>query len=207
VSDLGDLVVIGGGGHAKVVVSTALSAGWRVVAVLDDAADKRGTDILGVPVSGGVDMIVDLASDGAVIAVGDNRARKTLSDRINSNWVTIVHPSAVVHPTVTLGHGTVVFAGVVIQPDTVIGDHAIINTSTSIDHDCRIGAFCHIAPGSNLAGSVTVGEGTFFGIGTRAIPGVMVGRWSTIGAGGVVIDEIPDGVTAVGVPARPSEGF
>lgn len=202
VSNIGRLVVVGAGGHAKVVIATARAAGWDVRAVLDESPQTHGSEILGVKVVGDTGALGDLEAEGAVIAIGDNRTRKRLSERLDGNWVSIVHPAAVVHESVSIGGGTVVFAGVVIQPETVIGNHVIVNTSASIDHDCRIGSFSHIAPGTNLAGDVRIGEGAFLGIGTRAIPGAWVGEWATIGAGGVVIGQIPGLVTAVGVPAK-----
>lgn len=203
VSDVRRLVVVGAGGHAKVVIATARAAGWQVQAVLDDSIRTHGSEILGVEVAGDTGMLSTVEADAAVIAIGDNRTRNRIAHRLDGNWVSIVHPAALVHETVAIGAGTVVFAGVVIQPETVIGDHAIVNTSASIDHDCRIGSFAHIAPGSNLAGNVTVGEGAFLGIGSRSTPGTTIGAWATVGAGGVVISQIPENVTAVGVPAKP----
>jgi acetyltransferase-like isoleucine patch superfamily enzyme len=97
----------------------------------------------------------------------------------------------------------VVFAGAVIQPDSVLGSHAIINTGATVDHDCHIGNFVHVAPGCNLAGAVTLKEGAFMGIGSRAIPGVTVEAWTTVGAGATVVHDLPGGITAVGTPARP----
>src|SRR5262249_58040314 len=114
-------------------------------------------------------------------------------------------PTAWVHPSVTIGAGTVIFAGAVIQPDATIGAHVIVNTRASIDHDCVLGDFVHVAPGVGLAGNVTLEEGAFLGIGAAAVPGSRVGAWATVGAGGVVIQPIAAGVTAVGVPARPPQ--
>ena len=203
-SNLGRLDVVGAGGHAKVVIATARAAGWDVCAVLDDAPQTHGSEILGARVVGGTEDIGSVEADKAVIAIGDNKSRKRVADRLEASWVSIVHPASVIHESVVIGDGTVVFAGVVIQPDTVIGVHGIVNTGASIDHDCRIGSFAHLAPGTNLAGNVTVGEGALLGIGSRAIPGTSIGSWATVGAGGVVIDRVPGNVVAVGLPARPS---
>jgi len=196
------IVVIGAGGHAKVAIAALQAAGARVVAVHDDDSTKWGSAILGVPVVGPV---AEAAGAGAplVIAVGDNPTRAALARRLpDARFATVVHPSAVVHPTVTLGPGAVVFAGAVIQPDSRLGAHAIVNTSASIDHDCVLGDFVHIAPGTHLAGNVTLGEGVFLGVNCAAIPGVSVGAWTTVGAGGVIVASLPAHVTAVGVPAR-----
>ena len=89
-----------------------------------------------------------------------------------------------------------------IQPDTSVGDHCIVNTGATIDHDCQIDNYVHISPGVNLAGGVRLGEGVFCGIGGKAITGVTVGKWTTIGAGGVIINDLPEYSLAVGVPAK-----
>jgi sugar O-acyltransferase (sialic acid O-acetyltransferase NeuD family) len=141
-----------------------------------------------------------------IIGIGDNAQRREMARALNFEWRTVVHPSAWVHPSAKLGRGTVVFAGAVVQPDAVIGDHVIVNTGATIDHDCIIEDYAHLAPGVHLAGSVHVGEGAFLGIGSGVIPGVKVGRWSTLGAGAVATRDVPDGVVAVGVPARALRG-
>ena len=195
------IVVIGGGGHGKVVVSTLLEAGFHVSCVLDDGEQKWGSEILGVPVRGPVK---DAAQHGelGVLAVGRNEDRRHLAEALELDWVTVIHPKAWVHPSVRLGAGTVVFAGAIIQPDTAVGRHVIVNTGALIDHDCEIGDFAHVAPGVRLAGAVRLGEGAFLGIGSCAIPRVKVGSWSTVGAGAAVVSDLPAGVVAVGVPAR-----
>ncbi len=196
------VIVFGAGGHAKVVVSTLVAAGMRVAAIVDDDRGKWGKSILGIPVTG-CDAEEDLAGRRGVIAIGDNRTREGFEKRFPGVvWKTVVHPHAWVHPSVTLGAGTVVFAGSVVQPGTVIGRHCIVNSGASIDHDCSVGDYCHIAPGACLAGEVSVGEGAFLGIGSVVIVGKKVGAWSIIGAGGAVTSDIPAHVTAVGVPAR-----
>jgi sugar O-acyltransferase (sialic acid O-acetyltransferase NeuD family) len=197
------LVVIGSGGHAKVVIATAQAAGWTVTAIADDDPATHGRRVLGIAVGGTTAAILADPDALAVLAIGSNRARARLGGSARCRFATIVHPSAVVHATVLLAPGTVVFAGAVIQPDTVVGAHAIVNTAASIDHDCAIGDFVHVAPGVRLAGNVTLGEGAFLGIGSCAIPGVTIGAWTTVGAGASVVHDLPADVTAVGVPARP----
>ena len=195
------VVVIGAGGHGKVVVSTLIAAGVDVPCVLDDDRQKWGLEILGVPVRGPV---ADATKNGdaGILGIGQNPERRRIAEMLKLEWTTVVHPTAFIHPSVHLGEGSVVFAGAIIQPGTVIGRHAIVNTGALIDHDCEIGDFAHVAPGVQLAGEVALGDGVFFGIGACAIPGIKVGGWTTVGAGAVVIDDLPSGVTAVGVPAR-----
>lgn len=192
--------VIGAGGHAKVVVATLQAAGRAIAGVLDDDEAKHGRTVLGVPVVGPVERA---AGGEAIVAIGHNAVRKRIAESVPEvRWATVVHPSAVVHPSVRVGAGSVVFAGAVVQPDTHLGRHVIVNTGATIDHDGRVGDYVHVAPGTNLAGDVHLGEGAFLGIGARAVPGVHVGAWTTVGAGAVVVQDLPDGVTAVGVPAR-----
>lgn len=195
------VVVIGAGGHGKVVVSTLLAAGFRVPCVLDDDEEKWGSEIFGVPVRGPVGNEVESGRVG-VLGIGQNEERKQFTEALNFDWATVIHPHSWVHPSVRLGEGSVVFAGAIIQPDTVIGRHVIVNTGAIIDHDCRIGDYAHIAPGVQLAGAVELNEGVFFGIGSCAIPGVHVGEWTTVGAGAAVINDLPSDARAVGIPAR-----
>jgi len=150
-----DTYVIGAGGHAKVVIATLRENGHTVKAAFDDDPKKWGKDLLGVPVVGPPEQLGNLPQARAIIAVGINGFRKAIAGRFpRMEWLTVVHPSAYVHPTVQLGSGTVVFAGAVIQPDTRIGAHCIVNTSSSIDHDCLLEDYVHLAPGVNLAGGV-----------------------------------------------------
>lgn len=206
------VVVIGAGGHAKVVVSTLQACGIDIDAVFDDGPRAWGSDILGVPVRGSLDMLDEL--DGVVsgvIAIGDNAVRERLDRRLDIDWLKVVHPQAVVHPSAQLGPGTVVFAGAIVQPDVVVGRHVIVNTAASIDHDGRIGDFASIAPGAHLAGSVTVGRRSAVGTGCSVIPRVVIGDDASIGAGTVVVRDVPPGRTLIGqtpryLPPRESAG-
>jgi len=197
------LVVIGAGGHAKVVIATARDAGHRDLRVVDDDPSRWGQSILGVPIAGPSAPVLRDPDAVAVLAIGSNPTRKALADAARCAFAVVVHPSAVIHPSVILGAGTVVFAGTVIQPDTRIGGHGIVNTGASIDHDCAIGDCVHVAPGVRLAGGVTLGDGVLVGIGSAIIPGIAVGAWATIGAGAAVVRDVAARTTVVGVPAAP----
>lgn len=198
------VVVLGAGGHAKVVLSTLLACGFRIEALYDDDVGKLGHLLLGNSVQGTLEQIGQRGAHKAICAVGKNLSRQQVVARLpGASWVTLVHPQSFVHPSARLGPGTVVFAGVVIQPDVHIGSHVIVNTGASIDHDCVVESFVHIAPGCRLAGTVHVGEGSLLGIGSVFVPGVRIGPWSTVGAGAVVVRDLGAHVTAFGVPARP----
>jgi sugar O-acyltransferase (sialic acid O-acetyltransferase NeuD family) len=196
------VAVLGAGGHAKVVISTLRSAGIPVTAVLDDEPGTWGGEVLGVPVRGAM-IEAPSHTRRAVIAVGSNAARARIAAALPSiEWATVIHPGAVIAEGVQIGAGTVVFAGCVIQPDTVLGEHVILNTGSSVDHDCVVGDFVHLAPGVRIAGTVHIERGAFLGIGSIVIPGRRIGADAIVGAGGVVIGDVPAGATVVGVPAR-----
>jgi sugar O-acyltransferase (sialic acid O-acetyltransferase NeuD family) len=197
------VVIVGSGGHAKVVIATAQAAGVSIGGVVDDDPARWGQRILGFTIHGPAREVLDDPHRLAVLAIGTNRVRQRLATTARCRFATLVHVSAIVHPSVHLGPGTVVFAGAVIQPDAVLGAHVIVNTGASIDHDCALGDFVHVAPGSRLAGNVTLDEGAFLGIGAVAIPGTRIGAWATVGAGAAVIAPIPAESIAVGLPARP----
>lgn len=199
--------VLGAGGHAKVVIATLQAAGWEVEAAYDDAEERWGDEVLGVPVRGPLGEARDAGIEAAVLGIGSNRDRRRLAGEIALPWISVIHPAAVVHPSVRLGPGTVVFAGAVIQPDTEIGRHAIVNTGASVDHDGRIGDFAHVAPGCRLGGGVTVGEGALVGIGASVVPAVTIGAWSVVGAGSTVVAHLGSGVMAYGTPARERKRF
>lgn len=197
------IIVIGAGGHAKVVISSAIAAGFSIERVLDDAREKWGTEILGCKITGPLSQIDEIGSWGAVVAIGDNYTRKKIVNRyVHLEWKTVIHPGAHIHPSAHVGAGTVVFAGTVIQPDAFIGKHCIVNTGATVDHDCHLGDYVHVSPGVHLAGGVYLAEGSFLGIGSSVITGIEVGGWSTVGAGGVVIKDLPPYVVAIGTPAR-----
>jgi acetyltransferase EpsM len=196
------IAVIGAGGHGAVVASTLIAAGHSVVGFFDDDPGVRGTRVLGLPVIGPIDRLGGSGCSRAVLGIGNNETRKTLAERIEIEWMTVVHPFAWVHPDVPLGRGTVVCAGAVVQPGAHIGSHVILNTRASVDHHCRVGDYSHIAV-AHLAGGASIGEGVFMALGSIVLPNVRVGDWATVGAGAVVTKDVAPRTTVVGIPARP----
>lgn len=200
------IVVVGAGGHAKVIIEMLRQSGHQVAYCI--SGDEGQKECLGVPILVGDAWLDSLRAEGfhrAFVAIGANRARLRMAGvlkKLQYELVNAISPFALISPSARFGVGVAVMAGAIINAEAEIGDLAIVNTGASIDHDCQIGQAAHIAPQCALAGMVTVGEGVFMGIGSCAIPEVNVGKWSTVGAGAVVTKDIPAGVVALGVPAR-----
>lgn len=204
---MSSLLVLGAGGHGKVVADTALATGrWDRVAFLDDRSPDLAT-VMGLPVLGRLAEAPGFrdAFPEALVAIGHSRTRLRVLESLAAQGFSLpvlVHPAAWVSPRATLGEGTVVFAQVAINADAQLGRGCIANTGSSIDHDARLGDGVHVCPGARLAGEVRVGDGCWLGIGSSVIQRVTLGREVTVGAGAAVVRDLPDGITAVGVPAR-----
>ncbi len=194
------LSIIGSGGHAKVIIETAELSGFNIEDVYDDDVRKVNSYVGGYKVKA---TVTNNSSEYSIIAIGDNKTRRNMCfNNSNAKWATIIHPSSIISKNVLIGEGTVVMAGVIIQSGAKIGKHCILNTGASIDHDCVIDDFVHISPKCGLAGAVFIGEGTSIGIGSSIIPNISIGKWSIIGAGSVVVNDLPDYCTAVGAPSK-----
>jgi acetyltransferase EpsM len=158
--------------------------------------------MLGVPIFGPINRILDAPRMPVIVGIADATIRKTLVERLPLEWATLIHKTAVVDPTVKVAAGAVVFAGVVIQADANIGAHAIVNANATVSHDCHIDKYVHLAPGVDLANGVHISTGAFLGVGAVVLPNVQIGAWSIVGAGAAVTLDLPDNVVAVGCPAR-----
>jgi sugar O-acyltransferase (sialic acid O-acetyltransferase NeuD family) len=189
------MILFGAGGHGKVVSSACINE-------LKYFFDHNSTNKL---LNGFAVKVYDPGLDSEeliAVSIGDNRVRKKLVDEIKHSFTSIVHKSAIIDSSCSIGIGSQVLHNVVLQVDSSLGAHTILNSSSSIDHDCQIGDFVHIAPNSTLCGNVEIGDGTLIGAGTTIIPGVKIGKWSIIGAGSVVVSDIPDNVLVFGNPAK-----
>lgn len=197
------LIIIGAGGHGKVIADNALKNGYTDINFIDD--NLKG-ECLGFPVIGTVSEI-EAFDDGKtdfIIGIGNNNIRKIIAEKYDVNWVTLVHPSAQIALNVSVGKGTVVMAGAVVNVCATVGKHCIINTNAVVEHDNVIGDYVHISPGVALGGTVHIGEHTHIGIGATVINNITVCGNSVIGAGSVVVKNISDSGKYVGVPARNS---
>jgi sugar O-acyltransferase (sialic acid O-acetyltransferase NeuD family) len=206
------LLLLGAGGHARVVAETALATGrFGRIAFLDDRCtdsaqlpDQLGWPVIG-PFAAALDSQIRQQFPAALVAIGNASLRLQLLPRLAAagyELPVVVHPTAWLSPSAQIGVGSVVFAQAAIQAQTVIGSGAILNTGCSVDHDAQLGHGVHICPGARLAGEVQVGDRSWIGIGASVIQQIRIGADVTVGAGAAVVRDLPDGVTAVGVPGR-----
>lgn len=208
-------IVIGAGGHAKVVIDMLLASEAEVIAVTDRDAARHGTNVLGIPIAGDDSFIEKCNPDDAYLALGigasgrDLIAALKLRTRITSAWEEkgfffpgILHPDAIVSPYAAIGHGVQAMAGALINPDAKMSAHAIVNTGAIVEHDCTIGTGSHIAPGTVLGGGAQVGTHSYIALGSRVLQGIQIGDEVLVAAGAVVTTDIADGQRAAGIPAK-----
>ena len=196
-------VVVGAGGHAKVVIAAMRAMGLRVDAVLDDNPRRWGEVFQGAPVVGPIGELAGWPGVRAVITLGNNARRRAVAEaHPGVDWITVVHPAALVHESAAIGPGAMVMWRAVVEPDARVGAHAIINTGAAVCHDARVGDYAHVSVTSTLAGEAVVGDGVFLGMNACVIGTARVGDWAVVGAGASVVRDVPAGATAVGVPAR-----
>lgn len=204
-----EIIIIGAGGHAKVIIDliekrqVILNEEISIFGIVDDKYIEK--DFLGYSYLGKIEdleKIEDYKKKKYIIAIGNNKVREKISKKLRLNFVSLVHPTAIVGKSVKIGVGTVVMAGVIINSLAVIGKHSIINTGAIIEHDCVVEDYVHISPKTAVAGGVKVGKSSWIGIGSSIIQGIEIGENVTIGAGSVVVKNLKDNIKAFGVPAK-----
>jgi sugar O-acyltransferase (sialic acid O-acetyltransferase NeuD family) len=198
------LLIIGAGGHGRVVADIAKLSGWyqRIVFADDANIQESGGYPVVCKTKEAVHLLVDYE---VVVAIGNNQTRKRILENLEAHsghLTALVHPSAVIASDVVLGAGSVVMANAVINCGSKIGKGVIVNTAATIDHDNQIGDFVHISPGAHLAGTVAIGDETWIGIGASISNNLNICDGCLVGAGAVVIRDIEKVGTYVGVPAR-----
>ncbi|MCD9535870.1 MULTISPECIES: acetyltransferase [Photobacterium] len=200
------LAIVGAGGHSKVVAEIAQLNGWTSLDFFDDRWPTL-TQFSDYTVVGNIQSlyksIVDY--DGVIIAIGNNEIRAKLYLTLvaqDANFISLIHPRAIISTRTKIGNGTVIMANVVINPDVVIGSNCIINSSSVIEHDCFINDHVHICPNTALAGEVKVDKKAWIGIGSTVIQQINIGENVFVGAGSTVIHDIPNELKVVGTPAR-----
>jgi sugar O-acyltransferase (sialic acid O-acetyltransferase NeuD family) len=208
-------VLLGGGGHAKVLLDIiAGMPGVSVYGILDGDRAKWGGDLSGVLILGGDDLLDGLVQQGVTHfavglgSVGDSGPRRRLFERAGAAGLeplTLVHPSCLLSPRVVVGEGSQLLPGSIVNASASIGRNVIVNSGAIVEHDCVIGDHAHIATGAVLASTVTVGEGAHIGAGAVVRQGIAIGAGAVVGAGAAVVRDVPANSTVVGVPAVPIE--
>lgn len=205
------VLIIGAGGQARVVLSIMNSLeGFRPAGIIDLEKPEIGEIIGSSKVIGGVEDIPKWKSECpcAVIAIGENKIRAKWADKVEKmgfQLPTLIHPTAIIDPKVSIGRGSVICAGAIVCCNASIGAFSIINTGAQVDHECKLGKAVHIGPGVLLAGRVEVEEGAFLGLGTAVKDKTKIGSWAVIGAGSLVIEDMPPKCVAYGSPAKVRE--
>lgn len=199
-----ELVIIGAGGHGRVIADIAQKLGaYERISFLDDGEAKES---MGLPVVGKVAEMDKYAKQADMfVAIGNSKVRGEFIERLlamGANVPVLVHPSAIIGACVEVGAGTAIMAGAVINPCSKLGKGVILNTCSSVDHDCIIGDYCHIAVGVHVAGTVTLGEKVWLGAGVTVKNNVVICDDCVIGAGAAVVKDITESGTYIGVPAK-----
>jgi len=204
------IVVVCAGGQGAVVadiLQRAHEAGSDAVPIgfVDDTPGIVGTAVLGLDVLAPIASLADIGHDAVIVALGDNRARRAITERLlaaGERLATAIHPRACIAPSATIGEGSMISAGATVTPRAVIGRGVIINTNASVDHDSVVEDFAHVSAGATVGAWTRIGAETLIALGASVISGMTVGARTIIGGGAVVVAHIPDDVVAFGIPAR-----
>ena len=196
-----EVIVIGAGGHGKVIADIIIKSGDRVIGFLDDGCTEK--NILGYPILGKTEDCLKYKDKEFFVAIGNNTVRKKISEKYNMlKFYTAIHPSAVIAMDVEIGEGSCVMAGVVINTSARIGKHCIINSGSVVEHDNKLADFVHLSPGAVLCGTVSVGECTHIGGGATVKNNTNISGDTVIGVGAAVVKDIDISGVYCGVPAR-----
>lgn len=206
-----NILIFGASGHAKVIIDIVEKQNVFNIVGLIDTYKKLGTNLGDYKVLGTEDDLPKIVSKykifGGIIAIGDNFSRMKIYERISEilpdfQFVTAIHPNAVISKKVMIGDGSVIMAGAIVNSNSFIGRHAILNTKSAVDHDCKIGDFSSIAPGATLGGNVEINIGSAISLGANVIENLSIGKHTVVGAGALVLKSIGDNEIAYGMPAK-----
>jgi sugar O-acyltransferase (sialic acid O-acetyltransferase NeuD family) len=204
------LILLGAGGHARVLIEALRQSGSAVSGFVTDEIETPSGNMAGMPRLGSDAELMTRPRDDVLLingvgTVGDPRRRRIVFEKFHAAgfaFATVLHPSAVLAADAALGEGAQIMAGALVQPGASIGANAIINTGAVIDHDTIVGNHVHVAPGACLSGNVVVGASTHIGAGATVIQGIRIGLDALVAAGSVVVEDIAAGAVVMGVPAR-----
>ena len=205
-----EILVIGASGHAKVIIEAIeYHKKYKIYGIIDSFKQK-GDSVLGYKIIGTEHCIPDLVKKGitkGIVAIGDNWTRYQMHQKIKKlaplfEFITVVHYSAIISPSVKIGKGTAILTNVKVNTDSKIGDGCILNTNASFGHDSVLSDFSSIAPGVTVAGNVSIDFCTAISLGANIIQGISIGKHSIVGAGSLVLTDVADFKKVFGVPAK-----
>ncbi len=197
-----DVIIIGAGGHAKVIADIVRKSGDNLIGFLDDTKEV-GSEFFDAFVLGKTDAYSEFSEKEFIIAIGNNSIREQIANKMqDATFYTAIHPTAVIAEGVTIGTGSCVMANAVLNADAKVGKHCIINTASVVEHDNTLSDYVHISPVAALAGTVSVGERTHVGVGAKVKNNTEICADVIVGAGAVVVKNITRAGTYIGVPAR-----
>lgn len=201
-----EIVIIGAGGHAKVIADIIEKSGDIVYGFLDDNKEVGEKVIKNYKILGKISECENIQTNNKklyfIIAIGNNYVRKSIYEKYTLNYYTAIHPKCNIGIDVKIEEGTVIMANACINSNTCIGKNSIINTSAVVEHDNIIEDYVHISPNATLCGTVKVGAFTHIGAGAIIKNNTKITEDCTIGAGAVVVKNIEEKGTYVGVPAK-----
>jgi sugar O-acyltransferase (sialic acid O-acetyltransferase NeuD family) len=210
-TDSRPVIILGAGGHASVLIDALQQSNREIMGITDPDKTRWGQEFMGADILGDDDSIFNIHPERVELVNGlgsvkSTSARQKLFETWRNNgysFASVIHPKAILAPSVTMVEGVQVLAGAIINPSVLIGANTIVNTGAILEHDCIIGNHVHIAPGVRMAGGVRVGDGAHIGIGCTILQNIQLGDGCVVGAGAVVLHSITTGETVVGVPAKP----
>lgn len=206
-----DLVIFGAGSVGRLSEQIASDINqvkkvFNIIGYLDDNEKKHHTDIHDLPVLGGMKWLEEYPNTYIALGFSNPSQKFELIQRFNranhQRFIQLVHPESWISKRVQIGSGTIIYPGVHIDVDVKIGDFVLINKLSTLGHDTSIGNFSTISPGVNLGGNNIIGDGVDFGINSCSLQSMAIGSWSVIGAGAVIIRDVPDHAVMVGNPGR-----
>ncbi|MBI4234983.1 acetyltransferase [Candidatus Peregrinibacteria bacterium] len=200
-----DIFIFGAGGHGKVILDILMECDLKIQGFIDENPEKVGQTVSGYPILGGWEVLEKSKNAALSLGIGNNIMREKTFAKAQSlgcDILSAIHPRATISRDTKIGEGSVIMANAVINPGVIMEEGVVVNTGATVDHDCFLKRFCHVHPGGNLAGRVILGEFSYVGTGTAIIQTLTIGKNVIIGAGAAVVKDLPDNVTAVGVPAK-----
>lgn len=212
-----DLIIVGTGGFGREVAwlvdrINERTATWNLLGFVDDNESLHGTIVNGYPVLGGCGCLGEYSDAYIVCAVGASKTRKKIIEKINTllespKYATLIDPTVQMSNLISVGEGTIICANSVLTVNVTIGNQVIINLACTIGHDAVLQDFVTLYPTVNFSGNSVAMECVELGTGTQVIQGKTIGECAIVGAGSVVVKDIPANCTAVGCPAKPIKFF